>query len=473
MPADDVGVLDLWDLTPPLIPPRSRLFCLPPVGIGTPTVESLTGYIARLATTHGVIVRRLVEDEILPLLGRSYLLGPGNRGRSSSFWQDSETRALNGTGTLARDLVRALETLTLRDDLRLLTMRPWAEVLPVKGLLRRRRAWCPACYEEWHQAGAVLYEPLLWTLAPVTACPRHQCRLQQVCPHSDCRRPLPPLGQRSRPGSCSACGRWLGILAEDRRGSEDELTEEELRAQSWVGEALGELLAGAPRLSTYPTRPRLAHMVAAYVEEAAGGNVTRLAYELGLNMHTVAQWRWGTTLPSLELLLQACYRLGTTPWRFLTDDLGRIPGSTAERPRLTVAKLVDVPRRPRTPRRVFDIAEMRSALEAVLAREEQPPPPMRQVAKRLGRGHAELIHHLPELCHAISARYLADRHQKGAEKKRQRCVEVRQAALQLHNQGIYPSACRIAPLISQPGFVRDPVASAERKEVLRELGWRT
>jgi len=89
VPADDVGVLDLWDLTPPLIPPRSRLYCLAPIGIGTPAVESLTGYVARLATTHGVLVRRLVEDEILPLLGRSYLLSPGNKGRSSSFWQES------------------------------------------------------------------------------------------------------------------------------------------------------------------------------------------------------------------------------------------------------------------------------------------------------------------------------------------------------------------------------------------------
>jgi hypothetical protein len=433
-------------------------------------VESLTGYLARLATTHGVLVRRLVEAEILPLLGRSYLLSPEHKGRSSSFWQDSETRALNGTGSLARDLVQVLETLTGRDDLRWLTMRPWAEVVPVKGLLRRQRAWCPACYEEWCQTGAVIYDPLLWTLAPVTACPRHRRHLEQACPHPDCRRPLSLLRPRSRPGSCSACGRWLGRAGEDRSG--DELTEEELRAQSWVGEAMGELLAGAPRLSTEPTRPRLARVVAIYVAEVAGGNVTRFARELGINMHTVAQWHWGTTLPSLELLLQACYRLGTTPWRVLTDDLDHLPSSVAARPPLTVVKLVDVPPRPRPLRRAFNRAAMQSALEAVLAREEQPPPPMRQVAKRLGRRHAELIHHFPELCHAISARYLADRQRKGAEKKRQRCAEVRQAALQLHHQGIYPSACRIASLISQPGFVRDPAAIAERKEVLRELGWR-
>ena len=45
--------------------------------------------------------------------------------------------------------------------------------------------------------------------------------------------------------------------------------------------------------------------------------------------------------------------------------------------------------------------------------------------------------------------------------------------MQLHQQGLYPSAGRIAALISQPGFVRDPMAMVERKEVLRELGWGT
>jgi transcriptional regulator with XRE-family HTH domain len=261
----------------------------------------------------------------------------------------------------------------------------------------------------------------------------------------------------------------LGRAEEDRSG--DELTDEELQAQRWVGEALGELLAGAPRLSTAPTRARLARVVAVYVEEMAGGNVTRFARELGMNMHTVAQWHWGVTVPSLALLLQACYRLGTTPWRLLTTDLDRLPD--AERPPRPLAHLVDAPPRPRPLRRAFDIAEMRSALEVVLARQEEPPPPMRQVAKRLGQGHAELIHHLPELCHAISARYLADRQRRGAERKRERCAEIRQAAMQLHQQGIYPSAYRIAALISQPGFIRDPVAIAERKEVLRELGWQT
>src|SRR5713101_6231814 len=73
MSADELTIYEGWDLARAPIPPRSRLFSLEPVGIGTPETESLTGYVVRLATTHGVLVRRLVEEEILPLLGRSYL----------------------------------------------------------------------------------------------------------------------------------------------------------------------------------------------------------------------------------------------------------------------------------------------------------------------------------------------------------------------------------------------------------------
>ena len=41
--------LEIWDLKLPLIPKRSRLYNLEPIGFETPDIESLTGYIARLA----------------------------------------------------------------------------------------------------------------------------------------------------------------------------------------------------------------------------------------------------------------------------------------------------------------------------------------------------------------------------------------------------------------------------------------
>src|SRR5437016_2319425 len=47
-------LLDSWDCEPPALPPRSRLYALEPIGIGTPHVESLTGYVSRIADAHAV-----------------------------------------------------------------------------------------------------------------------------------------------------------------------------------------------------------------------------------------------------------------------------------------------------------------------------------------------------------------------------------------------------------------------------------
>ena len=61
-------LFDSWDCRPASVPPRSRLYSLKPIGIGTPFVESLTGYVSRLADAHGVSVGKLVDRE-LSLMG--------------------------------------------------------------------------------------------------------------------------------------------------------------------------------------------------------------------------------------------------------------------------------------------------------------------------------------------------------------------------------------------------------------------
>ncbi|QYX32716.1 TniQ family protein [Sphaerospermopsis torques-reginae] len=41
-----------WDLKIPNLPPRSRLYSLQPIGLGTPYTESLSSYLQRLAQHH-------------------------------------------------------------------------------------------------------------------------------------------------------------------------------------------------------------------------------------------------------------------------------------------------------------------------------------------------------------------------------------------------------------------------------------
>src|SRR5260370_4853733 len=61
-------IFDSWDCTPPILPPRSRLYAIEPIGIGTPFVQSLSGYVARLADAHAVSVGHLLVRELSALV---------------------------------------------------------------------------------------------------------------------------------------------------------------------------------------------------------------------------------------------------------------------------------------------------------------------------------------------------------------------------------------------------------------------
>jgi transposase-like protein len=454
-----LALYPLWDLTHPAVPARSRLFHLAPIGVGTAAVESLTGYLARLAEAHRVLPRELMIQEIFPLLGRPGLMVPSQG--QAMFWS-RETYALNGIGPLADDVARGLEALTRRRDVRFLTLRPWAAVIPAKGLLRHTWAWCPACYADWQQAGTPVYEPLLWALRLTTLCPRHCRRLQQVCPSPACRRARPPLARGSRPGHCPGCGGWLGQASTP--DPDAAVTDAEVRAQIWVQEVVGELLASAPDLPLPPAPERIVRTLGAYVERVGGGNLSALARELDLCMVTLASWRQGRALPSLELLAHTCHRLGTTPRRFLTGD------HDAGEPTPANPVVLTAKRRRTAPRRPFDAAEARAALEAALASDRLPPPSVAEVARQLGHHPTHLQQQLPELCRAISARHRAHQKAKGLQRRHRLCGEVRQAAYRLHAEGLYPSLHRVASLLSQPGFIRNAAAAETWREALRELG---
>ena len=161
-----------WDLTIPKVPARSRLYSLTPIGIGTSSVESLTGYVVRLAEAHAVSVGDLVGRELsqhspvpLPLVHPSHRLRPRRR-RSHCFRAGSYS--LNGLGETTAIWVKALEIGTCQSGLEFLTLLPFAEILSEIWIFRKSRAWCPECYQTWRQQDLPLYEPLLWSFQAVT-----------------------------------------------------------------------------------------------------------------------------------------------------------------------------------------------------------------------------------------------------------------------------------------------------------------
>lgn len=247
-----------WDVTIPVLPPRSRLYRLEPCGIGTPYVESLTSYIARLAHMHCVSIRTLIEQEILPLHYQG-ISAPKKKSRVNAFWINSGF-TLNGLSSFARKWVETLQALTTHDDLRFLTMLTWNEVIASPRLLRRTKAWCPLCYEECRQTQQTIYEPLLWVINSIETCLKHQLPLLDQC--QECREKLPFLAPNIWPGYCSQCGAWLGSslmrpITELKLGDRDEL-----KLRCWIARVVGELIAAAPSLLAVPSRKQISTMIA-------------------------------------------------------------------------------------------------------------------------------------------------------------------------------------------------------------------
>ena len=276
-----------------------------------PFVESLTGHITRLAEFYSVYPGVLVEREIAPLLAKQYA-------SANLHTIHKHTCALNGTGVMASDLVKALSSSVAHNKLHLLTLLPWSEVFPSRALLRSTRAWCPECYEEQRINHCEIYEPLLWTLNVVKVCLIHQQVLCSMCPH--CNQPNLPLSWRARVGHCSKCGKWLGNLS-STPSKGNELLETELEWLIWSANAVGELIAVVPSLAVKVTKERVANGISECVKLFGEGNVAEFTRLIQSPKNTVWLWCNGKNLPQLGALVKLCFRLRISVLELLTKNV--------------------------------------------------------------------------------------------------------------------------------------------------------
>jgi hypothetical protein len=66
-----------WEIKSAPLPARSRLFHIEPFGVGTPKVESLTSYVARVSEAHSVTSCMLLRRESIPLPEEISLISQG------------------------------------------------------------------------------------------------------------------------------------------------------------------------------------------------------------------------------------------------------------------------------------------------------------------------------------------------------------------------------------------------------------
>lgn len=389
-----------WEPSQADLPPRSRLYPLAPVGIGTAQAESLTSYLMRLAAAHCLSPGTLYKQVIYPLV-RAETAHPGRALRPSSLAVIGFIRAAhswNGVHKSTSNLVQALERLTCVPGLHLLTWLPWEAVLSSQLLLRRQRVWCPHCLAQWQSKGQTIYEPLLWTLQVVRMCPIHDCALAEVC--SGCQRKLKTLTSNVRAGHCSQCQQWLGYSGEDQWSSAGLRESSQQQEQRWIVESIGELIVRAPGLSNSLSPKWVDENLEEMISRLVKGNDPAFAELIGVRNKIVSFWQGGRNIPRLEFILKLCYRFNLSAADFLTAMIGRLScGAQIDETQLQSLK---VPAR-REAVAAWE-ANVRRTLEAALL--EEPPPSLSEIAVRLGYASTvPLYSKYGELSRRIADRY--------------------------------------------------------------------
>jgi TniQ len=353
-----------------LVTPRRRLYPLAPAGLGTPLVEALSSYVMRLAAAHHTSVSALIRWSA-PNLAPSPFARTGNIGDLAAAGGFA-----NGMGRHAAAWVAAFEAATGRADLAQLTRLAWSEVVSPIGLMRKAMAHCMTCLAEMAVAGLV-YEPLLWVLDGVVACPTHGERLAILCPH--CGRTQPPLHLWARPGICRRCRRWLVGPSSPLSATQVELARTRTIAH----------LVAAPMAAAGPLRLRAAIEAAI----AASATAKDFAIKADVPESSLSNWRHAASRPSLDAVLAMC---AVGPW----DPAAFFAGSLTVR--VFEAGEAQVARRPR---KRIDWARSRSRVLARLG--DDPPITVNAMAKELSIDVRWLRLHLPEETELLKERFAA------------------------------------------------------------------
>ncbi len=452
-PANRPGVAVSLPVSRLEMPPRSHLYNLPPVGVGTALVECLSSYINRLAWAYRINARTLVAYEVLPHLSGSHYVqaGPlrlGGFGRTRSM-------IVNGGSQVACDWAETLERLTIRSDLGQLTLHQWASDLPNWGLLRNVPQWCPACYHQWRAQMQPVYQPLLWTLRAVTVCVQHRKWLLERCPC--CQQSQSAIATKAAPGHCTQCSAWLG----EQPDAGEEPTSETLDWQLWIRESVAELYHASIAFGSLPWSAFPVGINACV--EAVGGTrqLARIAHVPNI---LFSHWRNRKRTPSLTYVLEVGYVLNLSPLQLMTVEPERL--KTALRAKM-VYRLPPHFKRQMS-RSQGDSASIQTFIQSVLQGKTDPLP-VRHVARHLGVGEKYLVGRFPQECAEITTQYFAHRTVRAKERVERECNEVRQAVSALREQGVMPSVAQVTARLSHPHILRRPEAQAIWRTLRSEL----
>ena len=371
-------LLENWDMAPPKVRKPTRLFPLRPIGIGTPLVEGLASYLTSLAAEHSISVRNLIRNELLPLTASASLDGKVEV-KQFEYW-----KRINGMADITSEMVSALEIATGLKEFQCMSMlRFGGHILP--DIASAQRRWCSYCLDEFQSKGRV-FEPLLWSLAAVLACPFHGCELTELC--AKCTQTSMLLQNHMRPGHCPHCGAWLGRARDPNALALPTQDSSEVKRARMVGDVLA-----LPQMPPQVGGKSLAfinlkHCIAAVTD----GNVLAFSEMFKLSAHDL--WDYHNYIPKLDTLATIAAQIDVPLTKFFEyESESQSWRDVAARPNPLVRETV------------MSLEKVRDHLRKALA--ESPAPRLCTIANRLGFRNSDALRRIDgDLTAQIHRRFL-------------------------------------------------------------------
>ena len=282
-----------------------------PKGVGTPLLESLSGYLARVCEARSISVVDALNVFVRPLVPPKLIR---ERLQLPRYLKTNIASDLDGMTWRAHAAVRALEVLTGETGLSVHTCLSWRGLFTPRSsgaICDRRKRWCALCFDAWERDGSEPWEPLLFRLAPVERCPVHLVRLSERCPSCDRTQPL--VAQRVPLTYCHYCGARLQVGDPLREsGCVDPDGKGDAVWEWWISVVLGQMLSVQTDSKRLADPMGFASLIDREVERDGVG-MNSIADALGLKRNMLRQWRQLIKRPWLRTFVKMCLRLGAHP----------------------------------------------------------------------------------------------------------------------------------------------------------------
>ncbi len=422
-------------------PQRPALHSPAPIGVGTVRVESLRSYLLRMADVH-----RIAPGTLIQFLKQEYLGRHTEQRMKKPFFKESR---ICGAGQSAELWVAAVHNATGRGDLMQLTFLPLRHVMPNVSSMSASRRWCPLCVSS-HREYFDVYEPLLWCLQTVSACPTHNVSLVSHCGCSG-KASRFPSERKLHPGVCPHCGRDLTSVE-----GTAICTPAPANAAREAKLAADLLLLGQQERIGPAAKTAFVEFLGSAGQQLDEGGRRAFARRLGSSPGQLKGWMDGRHKLTLRSALHIIATVGAdVESAFITGVyVAKEPlptaGTGGRKRRIRQRTEVDWPRR---------LAAL------VEAQREEPPPSLAFVGRKAGVAARTLREKWPEHCRIVTQRYTSWKQSTDQEAVQERMRLVREAAEEFALRGIRPTRRRImeATRITDWKYFKknDAAASAE------------